>query len=123
MALLLALWTSIIIVSDSTMKVRPCHSFLCVSSHTLDVVAVPIFDGRLSKHHQFLFRPKDFDNIATMPRVTKDLDRFALVAVSYTPGVWSPNGVPRINLNVQFVILLGQAPKPDELASAGYGVE
>ncbi len=101
---------------------------LCVSYHNLTfrVISyhvVPIFDGRFSKGRHFLFRPEDFDNISTMPRVTRNLDRFVLVAVGYTPGVWSPGGQPRVNLNVQFIVLLGQAPKPATLAKAGYAVE
>ncbi|KAK0442211.1 hypothetical protein EV421DRAFT_1736442 [Armillaria borealis] len=81
---------------------------------------VPIFDGHFSKGRHFLFHPEDFDNISTMPQFTRDLDRFAMVAVGYTPAVWSPGGQPRVNLNVQFIVLLGQAPKPAALAKAGY---
>ncbi|KAK0218416.1 hypothetical protein EDD85DRAFT_961685 [Armillaria nabsnona] len=84
---------------------------------------VPIFDGRFSKGCHFLFHPEDFDNISTMPCVTHDLNWFALVAVGYTPGVWSPGSQPHVNLNIQFIVLLGQAPKPAALAKAGYAVE
>ncbi|KAK0492679.1 hypothetical protein EDD18DRAFT_1357512 [Armillaria luteobubalina] len=83
---------------------------------------VPIFDGRASKKHHFLFRPGDFDKLSSLPRYTPscDLDYFTLVAVDYMPAVWSVKKHPRLNMNVQFVIVLGQAPNTAELANAGY---
>ncbi|PBK59901.1 hypothetical protein ARMSODRAFT_1070889 [Armillaria solidipes] len=84
---------------------------------------IPVYDGRASRGRHFLFRPGDFDQIATMPRVppNKELDRFTLVAIGYTPSVWALTPqYPRISLNVQFVVVLGQAPKPEALATAGY---
>ncbi|KAK0495512.1 hypothetical protein EDD18DRAFT_1332351 [Armillaria luteobubalina] len=86
---------------------------------------VPIYDGRSSQGRHFLFHQEDFDNLATMPRYhpARDLDRFTLVAVGYTPSVWTVSSVlreARLSMNVQFVIVLGQAPPHAELASAGY---
>ncbi len=87
---------------------------------------VPMFDGHASKGRHFLFHPEDFDQLVTMPWVptTRELDRFTLVAVGYTPTMWSPGpSNPHVSMNVQFIIVLGQAPKPEVLASAGYGPE
>ncbi|KAK0216369.1 hypothetical protein IW262DRAFT_1464908 [Armillaria fumosa] len=83
---------------------------------------VPIFDGRASKKHHFLFHPGDFDNLSSLPHYTpsRDLDYFTLVAVGSTPTVWCVKKRPCLNLNVQFVVVLGQAPNTAELASAGY---
>ncbi len=88
-------------------------------------LTVPVFDGRSSHGRHFLFRNEDFDNLASMPLYLpgKDLDRFTLVSVGYTPSVWCPgeNQDPRVSLNVQFVVVLGQPPKAAALAAAGYG--
>ncbi|KAK0224278.1 hypothetical protein IW262DRAFT_1459342 [Armillaria fumosa] len=83
---------------------------------------IPIFDGHASKKHHFLFRPGDFNNLSSLPHYTpsRDLNYFTLVAVGYTPAVWCVKKHPRLNLNVQFVVVLGQAPNTAELASAGY---
>ncbi|KAK0502603.1 hypothetical protein EDD18DRAFT_1101000 [Armillaria luteobubalina] len=83
---------------------------------------VPIFDGRVSKKHHFLFRPQDFDNLSSMPRYapSRDLDYFTLVAVGYTPAMWCVKKRPHLNMNVQFIVVLGQAPSSAELTNAGY---
>lgn len=85
---------------------------------------VPVFDGCASRGRHFLFHPSDFDQLATMPRIgpNKELDRFTLVAVGYMPSIWAPTlQSPRISLNAQFIVVLGQAPKPEVLVEAGYG--
>ncbi|SJL05829.1 uncharacterized protein ARMOST_09165 [Armillaria ostoyae] len=64
---------------------------------------VPMFDGCASKGRHFLFQPDDFDWLASMPRVptNRELDRFTLVAIGYTPTVWSPGQMaPRVSMNV-----------------------
>ncbi|KAK0506575.1 hypothetical protein EDD18DRAFT_1097841 [Armillaria luteobubalina] len=83
---------------------------------------VPIFDGHASKKHHFLFHPGDFDNLSSLPHYTPlcDLDYFTLIAVGYTPAMRSIKKCPHLNLNVQFVVVLGQAPNSAELALAGY---
>ncbi|PBK65099.1 hypothetical protein ARMSODRAFT_1022524 [Armillaria solidipes] len=83
---------------------------------------VPVFDGRASKGRHFLFRPEDFNNIASMLRygTGRNLDYFSLVAVGYTPTVWSTKREAHLSMNVQFVVLLGQAPNSATLATAGY---
>ncbi|KAK0491751.1 hypothetical protein EDD18DRAFT_1358536 [Armillaria luteobubalina] len=83
---------------------------------------IPIFDSHASKKHHFLFRPGDFDKLSSLPQYTpsRNLDYFTLVAVGYMPAVWSVKKHPHLNMNVQFVIVLGQAPNTAELANAGY---
>ncbi|KAK0222349.1 hypothetical protein IW262DRAFT_1296909 [Armillaria fumosa] len=83
---------------------------------------VLIFDGHASKNHHFFFHPQDFDNLSSLPRYTPshDLDYFMLVAVGYTPTIWCVKKRPHLNLNIQFVVVLGQAPNAEELAAAGY---
>ncbi|KAK0449815.1 uncharacterized protein EV420DRAFT_1483038 [Desarmillaria tabescens] len=82
---------------------------------------VPIFDGRASQGRHFLFRPMDFDNLASMPRYKPghDLGYFSLVAVGYTPTVWTVGREARLSTNVQFVVVLGWAPNADALTAAG----
>lgn len=91
------------------------------------MTSVPIFDRRSSQGQHFLFRNEDFDKLVTLPCYLpgKDLDRFTLVTVGHTPSVWAPDPdqPPRITLNVQFVIVLGQAPKPADLEVLGFGGE
>ncbi|KAK0493410.1 hypothetical protein EDD18DRAFT_1108190 [Armillaria luteobubalina] len=71
---------------------------------------VPIFNGH------------DFDNLSSMPHYAPscDLDYFTLVAIGYMPAMWCVKKCPCLNMNVQFVMVLGQAPSLAELANAGY---
>ncbi|KAK0499321.1 hypothetical protein EDD18DRAFT_1349501 [Armillaria luteobubalina] len=83
---------------------------------------VLIFDGHVSKKQHFLFHPQDFDNLSSMPHYapSHNLDYFTLIAVGYMPAVWCVKKCPCLNMNVQFIVVLGQALSVAELAKAGY---
>ncbi|KAK0477504.1 hypothetical protein EDD18DRAFT_1365408 [Armillaria luteobubalina] len=84
---------------------------------------IPVFDGRASRGAQFLFRDEEFAALPALPRFPRaELDRFTMVAMGYSPSVWSPSpSNPRVSLNIQFAIVLGHAPSAAALTSAGYG--
>ncbi|KAK0465732.1 hypothetical protein IW261DRAFT_1574882 [Armillaria novae-zelandiae] len=84
---------------------------------------IPVFNGRASRGVQFLFRDEEFAVLPALPRFLRaELDRFTMVAVGYSPSVWSPSpSNPRVSLNIHFAIVLGRAPSAAALTSAGYG--
>ncbi|KAK0461525.1 hypothetical protein IW261DRAFT_1428396 [Armillaria novae-zelandiae] len=84
---------------------------------------IPVFDSCASRGAQFLFRDEEFAALPALPWFPHaELDRFTMVAVGYSPSVWSPSpSNPHVSLNIHFAIMLGCAPSATALTSAGYG--
>ncbi|TFK59752.1 hypothetical protein BDN72DRAFT_864894 [Pluteus cervinus] len=77
---------------------------------------IPIYDGRASAGHPFMFTEEDFKNLKSRRTILKagELKRGSVVAVGHSVNAWvlknrdQPlgTGAPYLSLNVQFVILL-----------------
>ncbi|KAK0480895.1 hypothetical protein IW261DRAFT_1563602 [Armillaria novae-zelandiae] len=102
---------------------------ICLASHALSSMPqhnnnrLPVFDGRASRGTQFLFHDEEFAMLPALPRFPcAELDHFTMVAVGYSPSMWSPSpSNPHVSLNIHFAIMLGHAPSAAALTSAGYG--
>ncbi|KAK0468783.1 hypothetical protein IW261DRAFT_1573387 [Armillaria novae-zelandiae] len=84
---------------------------------------IPVFDSRASRGAQFLFCDEEFATLPALPRFPHaELDCFTMVAVGYSPSMWSPSpSNPHVLLNIHFAIVLGRALSAMALTSAGYG--